>query len=730
MVRVARHSSFLPWKDGRLNLLKKSWKKRGEGYWEIYIILLIAGILRLYRLDTSEFSGDQTFLLRLAYDAVHYSLIPATSNGSSIHTANAPMAVYFLMIPALFSPDPLWATVMTALFNIAAVLLTYIFTRRYFGRLAATIAALLYATAQTTIVFSRFIWQPSLIAPFTVLFMFALFWGAVERRKGWFFPAMLLLGVLVQLHEITILLAVPLLVAILLAPKTIRLRDIVFGFISLLVIYAPFLVWEVTSKFSDIPVTLIVTKRPPVIDDSAFTFYKRFLNAYYDNDNEFLHGTYYDPTGSAHSAVFKLLPILVFMRYILELCLSGGFALAVGSLLRPQDKVRQDEAAKAPPKKPAAVARFFSGLRHWWTNLRADPKACGLLLMLLWQIVPVLALTRHGPPIQLHYLLMIVPGPFIFIGIFLTRLISRFRWQEPAKLWNKVSYATYALVAFILVIQLLGSSASLVDTTNGINNHIFGYNDIGSLEHAFQEADRVAQEHHLSRVYVTLSTTDDYDSLLLGFPYLASQMHTPATLFESTSCLVLPSPGEGSAVMLTRSTDTLALALLSHFATATLVDEPPVLGSTLFKLYIVTPRPFTQPATRAGFAGQLQLIDSQVQQLGLRFPPMFISRWTLLHSEQPASRTTYNYVMDLHSARSTQSTCLLTSVRAGDQLVATFPISQNDIKAHSFSITSQFLVKSPYTITLGALHFETFRLKSISVTLRGINGSDTVKART
>ena len=232
MVRVARHSSFLPWKDGRLNLLKKSWKKRGEGYWEIYIILLIAGILRLYRLDTSEFSGDQTFLLRLAYDAVHYSLIPATSNGSSIHTANAPMAVYFLMIPALFSPDPLWATVMTALFNVAAVLLTYIFTRRYFGRLAATIAALLYATAQTTIVFSRFIWQPSLIAPFTVLFMFALFWGAVERRKGWLFPAMLLLGVLVQLHEITILLAVPLLVAILLAPKTIRLRDIVFGFIS------------------------------------------------------------------------------------------------------------------------------------------------------------------------------------------------------------------------------------------------------------------------------------------------------------------------------------------------------------------------------------------------------------------------------------------------------------------------------------------------------------------
>src|SRR5258708_19803055 len=99
----------------------------------------------------------------------------------------------------------------------------------------------------------------------------------------------------------TILVAVTLLGDMLVAAKTIRLRDIVFGFISLLVIYAPFLVWEVTSKFSDIPVILIPTKRPPVIDDSAFTFYKRFLNAYYANDNDFLPATYSTPTPTPHS---------------------------------------------------------------------------------------------------------------------------------------------------------------------------------------------------------------------------------------------------------------------------------------------------------------------------------------------------------------------------------------------------------------------------------------------
>ena len=696
--------------------------------WEIYLVILIATILRLYRLDTSEFSGDQTFLFRLAYDAVHYGLIPATSNSSSILTANPPLAVYLLILPALFSSDPIWATAMTALFNVAAVLLAYIFTRRYYGRLAATIAALLYATAQTTIVFSRFMWQPNLIAPFTVLFMFALFRGVVERRNGWFFPAIFLLGMLIQLHELTILLAVPLLAAVLLAPKTIRLRDIIYGCMALLIIYAPFLVWQVTAHFADISTILNTPNISPVIDGRAITFYGRFLNAYY-YDDEFLRGTFYDPTGSANSAVFKILPLLVVARYLLELCLLAAFAIATWSVLRPQQKVDGNEEAKAPPQRPAV--RVISGLARWWATLRADPQACGFLLLLLWQVVPLLALTRHGLQIHLHYLLMIVPGPFIFIGIVISRAISWLRQQKPARLWHRVNYATYTLVVSVLLIQLIGSSASLIDMINGINNHIFGYNDIGSLERAFQQADRVAQQHHLSRVYITLSIKDDFDSLLLGFPYLASQMHTPATLFESTSCLVLPSPGEGSAVLLMRSGDTLTLALLNRFATATLVAEPPVLGSTPFKLYILTPRPFARPVpTSAGFAGQLQLIDSQVQQPGTGFPTMLISRWTLLQNESPASRTTYTYMMGetprLAGAGSARSTCLLTSIRAGDQLVVTFPLSQKYLPAHLFSVTSQFLAQSPYTITLGALHFETFKLKGEPVQLRSMDGSDSI----
>lgn len=692
--------------------------------WEIYSIVIVAAILRLYRMDTSEFSGDQTILFRMAYDAVHYGLIPATSNGSSIHTMNPPIAVYFLMIPAAISSDPLWATVWTGLFNVAAVLLAYIFTRRYYGRFAAIIAASLYTTAQTTIVFSRFIWQPSMIAPFTVLFMFALFQGVIEHRKGWFFPAVVLLGILLQLHELTVFLVVPLFVTVLLVPSTIRLRDIVLGGSTLLIVYAPYLVWEKASHFFDIKMLFVKTNVPAVIDDRAWTFYERFLNAYY-YDDKFLHGTFYDPTAIAHSAVFPILPLLVGMRIILELCLLGGFALAAWAILRNINTAKKVSSPSDP------IARLLAGARTWWHNLRADQLACGLLIMLLWQIVPVLALTRHGPPIHLHYLLVIVPGPFIFIGVFIARAVAWFQRQKPARFWNGMRYVTYAALAIVLAVQLAGSSASLVDMTNGINNHIFGYNDLGSLEHAFQEADQVALEHHISRIYGTLSVIDDFDSLLAGFPYLASRLHTPSTLFESTSCMVLPSPREGPAVMLTRSTDILTPVLLNKYAKVTLVDEPPVLGSSPFKLYIVTPNPYRQAApAQSGFTGQLQEIDARVLNLGGQFPPTLVTRWTLLQPAPPQSRVTYNYIMketpDLSGAAPVTSTCLLTSMRAGDQLIATFPLARNAAAASSFTISAQYLVKTPHVIVLGPLRFETFQLDGTPVPLQSMGGGNVV----
>ena len=687
--------------------------------WEIYPVILIAGFLRLYRLDTTPFAGDQSMLFRMAYDAVHHGLIPATSNGSSVHSMHPPITVYFLMLPALLSANPLWAAVMTALFNVIAVLLTYIFTRRYYGRLAATIAALLNATAQTTIIFSRSIWQPTLLAPFVVLFLFALFWGAVERRQGWLFPALFVLGVMYQLHELTLLLAIPLLLAVLLAPRTIRLRDLVLAFIFLLLIFAPYLVWEVNTKFADLHTALGLARAHAQIDTKALTFYQRFLNSYY-YDERFLGSSYYDPTGSASSLVFKLLPILTWSRQILQLLLLGGFAIAGVFAFRFRRKTSQSESL-SPTGSP------FARLYDWWTS--TDPFRCGLVVLLVWQIVPVLILLRHTAPVHQHYLLLVIPGPFILIGFCIARLILWFQERESARIWRGMRYATYAGTALILLVQLVGSTASLIDTVNGINSHIIGYNELGFLQHALQEADQVAQQRHLNRVYSTMSSSDN---TLTAMPFLAESLRTPTTLFDSTSCLVLPAPGAGPAVLLLRSTDRVASALLGHFATATLVDRPPLPGTSPFQLYIVTSNLNSVQPTPApsGFVNHLQLLAPQAQQLSLGTSPFLVTSWTLLRNEQPSIRTAYTYTMraktGLPHAGSIRSDCTLTSIRAGDQLVTTFRLPQGSSMPSSFSITSQFLVMSPYTISLGPLHFETANMQGALVTLESMDGGDAV----
>jgi len=126
-------------------------KRRNKAFallrtWELYPILFIAASLRLYRIDTVLFVDDQAVVFSMARDAIVHGLWPITSNRASLGILNFPLVVYLFMLPAAISSNPLWAEVMVGLLNTIAVLLAYLFVRRYYGRLAGTIVALFYAT--------------------------------------------------------------------------------------------------------------------------------------------------------------------------------------------------------------------------------------------------------------------------------------------------------------------------------------------------------------------------------------------------------------------------------------------------------------------------------------------------------------------------------------------------------------------------------------------------------
>ena len=712
--------------------------------------------MRLYQINTSEFDGDQAAIFNLAREAVQHTLLPIVSNRASIGIENPPAIIYLLMLPASLSSDPFWAAVMVAFFNIVAVLLTYIFTRRYYGRFAALVAALLYATAAKPLNYSRFIWQQNMLAPFIILFIVALFWGVVERRKGWFFPAVLLLGIAYQLHETSLLLSIPLLLAIVLSPKTLRWRDLTLALASLLVVFSPYILWEFISHIADLSIVLNVAKTRARFDTDAIYLYRFFLSP-----NGF--ASYYQVPSKPTSILRLFAPLLPWLRYLLQLLVFGGLATAAVLALWPRRSrlspiltqhettpgdnggVDNPTASENSIEEQRIHSSPLSLLLNWWKEYRATPYRCGLTLLVIWQVVPLLLLLRHTVDLYPYYLLALMPGPFILAGFFLAqivrwtqnggspsvgaRLILARRGLNNARLKYALIYAIYAVAAFAVIAQLMTSSATIIDAVQGNNGHGKTYNDLNSLEKALTETDHLAQQHHLNRVYITTDANSE-----TAIRYLSQQMHTPSTLFDDARCLVLPNPADGPAVLLVSPYANITNALLSEYAFTTLVDQPARLGAPPFKLYIVSPHgtPQTTLATQT-FVGHLQLVDLQRKQLALTNPSWLVARWNLLRSANPAPRTTYHYAI-IATANSDSypisSLCTFSAIRPGDQLFVAFSLHDNAKTAASVgsvALKGLSFTTVPYNPALGPLHLETDQLRSSSTTvLRTTTGNDTL----
>src|SRR5690349_18274505 len=103
--------------------------------WEFYLIALLAIALRFYRIDTAQYMTDHNTFYSMAHDAIAHGLWPISANRASTGALIPPLFVYVLMIPAAFTSNPIAGNILMALCNVAAVLLTYIFVRRYYGRL-------------------------------------------------------------------------------------------------------------------------------------------------------------------------------------------------------------------------------------------------------------------------------------------------------------------------------------------------------------------------------------------------------------------------------------------------------------------------------------------------------------------------------------------------------------------------------------------------------------------
>jgi 4-amino-4-deoxy-L-arabinose transferase-like glycosyltransferase len=684
----------------------KRYTVRSVLQWEIYPILLIAAALRFYMINKTEFDADQATIFSMAYDAVSHGRLVATSNVASIGIVNPPAIVYFLMLPAALSSNPVWGAVLTAIFATLAVLLTYIFVHCYYGRLAATIAALLYATAALPVFYSRFMWQQNLLLFFVPLYIFLLFHGAVARRQGWLGPALFLLGLLLQLHGSALLLVVPLLIAVAVAPYTVRWRDVSLGLLLLLVIYAPYILWEILVHFHDISVLFDATKQSSSIDLQALMLYQSLLSPY----NVL--------SMSSRSLLAPFVPLFNGIWWVMTALVMGSAVSALGLILalRPTS----DQVGGS-----GNVA--FEQIKLWWRALCASPYCCGLSVLLAWQIVPLLSLLHHSIVLHPHYFIMFMPGPFILVGIFVTEAIV---WLRKHGRWGiRGCRMLLGMMTVIVVAQLIGAAVSVVDLTNGNfidSSHVLSgtyYNDLNSLQRALSETDQIAQGRHLKHAYI------DADSATIdAFRYLSTQMRTMTTVF-SDSCALLPNLADGPVVLLVSARSRFIETLWPRFVTASLVATPARLGGPPFHIYILSS--VRQPVTvEDTLAPNLQLVDAQ--SFTFHHRPFLLTRWRFLVSQPSAGDTLYSYniapvlsaanVMSLsqnsgghtryHAARKIATVkCALTSVQAGDQLFVSFQLPSKRQASLDLRVQTSIIKDDDMVVSFPSFRFafETFR---------------------
>jgi hypothetical protein len=265
----------------------------------------------------------------------------------------------------------------------------------------------------------------------------------------------------------------------------------------------------------------------------------------------------------------------------------------------------------------------------------------------------------------------------------------------------------YAMAACIICAQFIGSTAVLLDNVNGYfdaNQTVPVYYDLPSLQHALAEADQLAQRHHIHRIYISNS-----DSTQMALPYLAEQLKTPTTVFDTSNCFVLPGSGSEPAIFLSQPYSPLDDMIVNNYTRATLVDEPPHLAGKPFKLYILTSNPTPLPVQQSHPSG-IQLLSFNVQQLQSSSSDQrwLITRWRMLDSAPIAPRTLYTFNFQIQVSGRTKNvpnnvSCALTSMRAGDQLLVFLKLSTDTPVVRSIAVGASSLTQVPASFKLGPL---------------------------
>lgn len=160
--------------------LKKFLKKN----WLLILILLLAAVLRLYKIsDYAEFLGDQGRDVLIVRDFLKHGDLFFIGPQTSVGNMYLGPFYYYLIAPSLLLANfnPLGPAIFIALVSIATVWLIYFVGKKYFNPTTALIASFLYAISPVAVKYGTFSWNPNIMPFFSLLFIYLM----IEKKYPW-----------------------------------------------------------------------------------------------------------------------------------------------------------------------------------------------------------------------------------------------------------------------------------------------------------------------------------------------------------------------------------------------------------------------------------------------------------------------------------------------------------------------------------------------------------------
>lgn len=590
--------------------------------WQFWLVVALGTILRLLPLHYSPFGIDDALLMLEATRAVHDHLIPGTGIYSSLLTLNPPLYT-FILLP--FADQPMGMVVLTALANIVAIAGLYIFAQAFFGRRVALLSGMLYSTACYDTYLSTFIWQQTLLAPFSVAALATLYLAAVRRRPGFWTLHLLLVVVLTLLYPPMVSLLALTLAGLVLSWRTVRWRFVALGALGGLVLAVPSLLFELASNGIDLPVYQAYLTAPKRTDGAIFAAIVQSLGPL---PQDYLGAqTLY---GQGAGWLEWLAPAI----FVLAALSVAWLALEVGAPLVSQ-LTRRDVRA----------ARVLFDNAEWRARL----------LLVVWPLGLVAMMLSHSSPIYVHYAFIVTPPLYLALGLFLARapaqldaLLSTYRgrvFTVSRRIASVVASGilaaqTLATVLFVLTFAL-GQAA---EASRG-ELALSGYT------RALAVADADAARIGASELYFVSEATNPYSGLYwstrenaLRAAAASPGARAPTWVsYVAGDCALTPPAQQGSGLLLLADNRGLAARQLLMQPGVRLLDSVAVAPNTVFPVYATpaaAPAPLHPLAT---FNGELRLESARVAAATLTLPRRLLTQWTVLAAPSPADGGVYQY---------------------------------------------------------------------------------------